>query len=217
LTQQLDERQFNGGAITEAQMIQLLRQGTQDLREHNATLAANAGHLGVALAGVIPDGGQQHQAAVPAPRQRYNLHLYGGQFHILPQTWRFPSLGPLAMWLQWWLGDFCQDIPPLKLLQTKDVNHLDFIEIEPGQRRRLAQKILNDLKFLMGYIELKVRDAGLWTENHTAASVVVMYQGVANFFVVRDDAPRHARRDPHLKWQTLVQLIRARVRQERSQ
>ena len=51
----------------------------------------------------------------------------------------------------------------------------------------------------MGYIELKVRDAGLWTENHTAASVVVMYQGVANFFVVRDDAPRHARRDPNLK------------------
>jgi hypothetical protein len=34
-----------------------------------------------------------------------------------------------------------------------------------------------------------------------------MYHGVANFFVVRDDAPRHARRDPHLKWQTLVQLI----------
>ena len=54
--------------------------------------------------------------------------------------------------------------------------------------------------------------------NHTAASVVVMYQGVTNFFVVRgDDAPRHARRDPHLKWQTLVQLIRAWVRQERSQ
>jgi hypothetical protein len=55
--------------------------------------------------------------------------------------------------------------------------------------------------------------------NHTAASVVVMYQGVATFFVVRgDDAPRHARRDPYLKWQkTLVQLIHAWVRQERSQ
>jgi hypothetical protein len=37
---------------------------------------------------------------------------------------------------------------------------------------------------------------------------------VAQYLVVRDDNPRHQRRDPHMKWQTMVQLIRKRMRAE---
>ena len=37
---------------------------------------------------------------------------------------------------------------------------------------------------------------------------------VAQYLVVRNDNPRHQRRDPHMKWQTMVQLIRKRMKAE---
>ena len=62
--------------------------------------------------------------------------------------------------MQWWLGDVRNDVPPLKILQGRDVYHLDFIMAEEGRGTRKACKILCDIRFLMVYLENKVRATG---------------------------------------------------------
>jgi hypothetical protein len=69
----------------------------------------------------------------------------------------------------------------------------------------------------MTYITDKVVAEGGWEEepppNHTLETVTAMFQTIVEqYLVVRDNNPRHTRRDPHMKWQTLVGLIRSRIR-----
>ena len=163
LTKQLDQRQINGGMLGETRMIDLIRQGTSDLRAAVAAAGQNSLHSGAELA--IINGGPgitgRDGTTMIAPK-RFTLHMYGGQFHVLPQTWRLPmSLGPLDLWMQWWLEDVRNDVPPLKILQGRDVYHLDFIMAEEGRgTTRKACKILCDIRFLMVYLENKVRATG---------------------------------------------------------
>ena len=96
--------------------------------------------------------------------------------------------------------------------------HLDNLPHQPGEQApRPARKSLSDLKFLMNYIKQKVilEDAWVEPQDHTLETVTAMYGTVvAQYLVVHDDNPRHQRRDPHMKWQTMVQLIRKRMRAE---
>ena len=169
------------------------------------------------LGGAAPAGGGRGAGAV---RQQYTLHLYGGSFHVLPEDWRFPSCGTLTMWQHWLVGDRegQRSVPPLKSLSSNDVAHLDNLPHQPGEHSpRPARKSLSDLKFLMNYIKQKVilEDAWVEPQDHTLETVTAMYRTVvAQYLVVRDDNPRHQRRDPHMKWQTMVQLIRKRMRAE---
>lgn len=71
----------------------------------------------------------------------YTLHTYGGRIHLLPQTWRFPSVSVLSLWQQWLLGDYTQNMPPLRTITSDDDKHLDEIELELGKRPR-ARKVL---------------------------------------------------------------------------
>ena len=116
------------------------------------------------------------------------------------------------MWQHWLLGDPEQSVPPLKSLNGGDVVHLDNIPLPAGERRRPARKSLSDLKFLMAD---KVVAEGTWEDppNENLATVTTMYGLIVQqYLVVRDDNPRHARRDPHMKWQTLVHIIRSRIK-----
>ena len=101
------------------------------------------------------------------------------------------SLGPLDLWMQWWLGDVRNDVPPLKILQGRDVYHLDFIMAEEGRGTRKARKILCDIRFLMVYLENKVRATGKWVETHTVSSVLAMYYEVVETLVVNDGNNQH--------------------------
>ena len=69
----------------------------------------------------------------------------------------------------------------------------------------------------MNYIKQKVilEDAWVEPQDHTLETVTAMYGAVVTqYLVVRDDNSWHQRRDPHMKWQTMVQLIRKRMRAE---
>ena len=183
--------------LGETRMIDLIRQGTSDLRAAVAAAGQNSLHSGAELA--VINGGPgitgRDGTTMIAPK-RFTLHMYyGGQFHVLPQTWRLPmSFGPLDLWMQWWLGDVRNDVPPLKILQGRDVYHLDFIMAEEGRgTTRKACKILCDIRFLMVYLENKVRATGKWVETHTVSSVLAMYDEVLvdNKLVVNDGNNQH--------------------------
>ena len=73
-------------------------------------------------------------------------------------------------------------------------------------RRRPARKIYCDLKFLMEYITKKIRDAGRMNDVIKMASVVEMYQVVAQEF----EGGRNAQK----KWVTVATELRARLRQQ---
>lgn len=129
----------DGGAMTEARLREVVREATSDLRDRLDRLdniPLNA-----------PQGGEPTDAVAPprGPVQTYRVHCYGGRFHHLPQSWRFPSAGVLMMWQQWLLGDYVQNIPPQKILTSADVAHLDALPRAVGERRRLARKVLADL------------------------------------------------------------------------
>ena len=121
------------------------------------------------------------------------------------------------MWQQWLLGDYVQNIPPLKILSSNDVVHLDALPLAAGEKRRPARKVLADLRFVMMYIEMKVREADRWTDEHNATSIAQMFRAVEHHFIIASSNRSHNRRDSQIKWQTMVQLLRKKQRQEQGQ
>ena len=87
-----------------------------------------------------------------------------------------------------------QNIPPLRVLKACDVKHIDSVPLSEmelrgravtgrnANKRRPSRKTLNDLRFLMKYMETKIKDAGAWTDEHSLENVDVMYQAVASVF-----------------------------------
>jgi hypothetical protein len=119
------------------------------------------------------------------------------------------------MWQHWLPGDPQRSVPPLKSLNSGDIVYLDNIPLPAGERRRLARMRLSDLKLLMTYIKDKVVAEGTWEDppNHNMETVTTMDRSIVQqYLVVRDDHPRNARLYPHMKWQTLVHLIRSRIK-----
>jgi hypothetical protein len=120
------------------------------------------------------------------------------------------------MWQQWLLGDYVQNIPPLKILTSADVAHLDALPLAVGERRRPARKVLADLRFVMTFVETKVREANRWVDDHNARSIAEMFRVVEHHFIISSNRS-HDRRNSQIKWQTMVQLLRKKERQNRQQ
>ena len=120
-------------------------------------------------------------------------------------------MGVLSLWQQWMLGDYTQNIPPLKMLDTKDVSHLDGMP----ESQHPAQKILSDMKYLMNFIENKIREEGKWTDVHDTSTVAEMFHEVEHHIIVRGtNNANHECRDSQIKWQTIVSDLRNKARQE---
>ena len=77
--------------------------------------------------------GAENTEAVDAQRietgQGYRWHYFDGHFHHVPKDWHFPRIGVLDAWKQWWIGDSVQGIPPLRMLDSKDLEFLDAIPL----------------------------------------------------------------------------------------
>ena len=95
------------------------------------------------------------------------------------------SLGSLDLWMQRRLVNVKNDVPPLKILQGRDVYHLHFIMAEEGcWVTRKGCKILCHIRFLMVYLENKVRASTVkWVKTHTVSSVLAMYYEVDKLVV----------------------------------
>ena len=174
-------------------MIELIRQGTLELKSAVNEVGAYSRRAAEELGGVCNTHEPNHLPGVAImTQQRYVLHMYDWKFHVLPKTWRFPCLGPFDMWLQGWLGDGQLNIPLLKILQGKDVVHLDCrVGHDSIKQLQKARKTLADLKFLMTYLETNVKEKSHWVEHHAVATVVAMYHTVAHLLLVCDDFTHH--------------------------
>jgi hypothetical protein len=136
--------------------------------------------------------------------------MHGGRFSKLPATWDFPASGALHCWRHWNLGNRAEGTPPLKIMEINDVKHVDRLPLQENEKRRPARKTLCDLRFLMKFIEAKIRENGSWVDEHNYQTVTQMYTDVAEELVVRGDDLREdegARRDGHMKWPTIVRLL----------
>ena len=86
-------------------------------------------------------------------KRRYRVGHHHGRLNVLPANYVFPSLGPKDLCENWLLGSEDQNIPPLCLLTSKDVNHL-----QSGNKQR------NKLKSIMRVVERMAREKNVWIE-----------------------------------------------------
>jgi hypothetical protein len=145
---------------------------------------------------------------------RYEPHMYCNGFHRVPRDWRFPRCGVSCLWRQWWIGDKSRNIPPLRTLENKDVEHIDPLELDEdekkqrsgnhAEKRRKSRKNLNDMVYVMNFVKKKVEERGALVEEITIDSVDAMYFAVADLF---DNGPR----DDQKSWRTVVNHLRTRL------
>ena len=194
----IEECDLSGGSLMEQRLRQIFDGFSADIREQLR-------HVGE---------GAENTEDVDAQRietgQGYRWHYFDGQFHRVLKDWHFPRIGVLDAWKQWWIGDSVWGIPPLRMLDSKDLEFLDAIPLSEEERhgrtgpnknrRRPARKTLCDLKFLMMYITDKVVAAGRFADVITMASVVDMFSMVATEF--------GGARNSQKKWHTISQEIR---------
>ena len=228
----LDRRGVDIGSRTDEQTKALIRDATAEMRDELKEVKENLSNIGSVLSrgsgamsgfelGVVSASGraggtEAGQLAQSAPvKHLYRFHTApDGRIRRLPLDWRFPTGPTFLVWQQWLIGDHVRNVPPLRTLEFGDVRHLDKLPLEPGEKRRPARKILSDLRFLMNSIESKVRDAGQWTNEHTAASAHAMFLRVAHNFILQS-SNKPLNRDGQKSWQTTVLNLRLKSRRRK--
>jgi hypothetical protein len=201
--QAIDESGVGGGVLSEARLRAIFDDFATTLEVRLNRLEGGGGNL------------------APAERVEtntgYRWHMYGGRFHRVPSDWRFPRVGVLDLWKQWWIGDSVRGVPPLKLLQVKDLEHLDGIPVSEEEqhgrtgrnkeRRRPTRKIFYDMNYLMNYILRKVTASGGIPLAITESSVVAMFDSV--------EAEFHGGRNSQKRWSTVSNEVQRREREHR--
>jgi hypothetical protein len=101
----------------------------------------------------------------------YLVHCYLGKHCWVLVDWRFPLAGVFDLWRQWWIGDGIQKVPPLKMLQVWDVDHLNGIPLDESELHErtgkyanncwAVHKTLSNMSFLMGYVTELAKKWGL--------------------------------------------------------
>jgi hypothetical protein len=145
----------------------------------------------------------------------YSVHCYLGKYRRVPVDWRFPRAGVFDLWRQWWIGDGVRKVPPLKMLQVRDVDHLDGIPLDESElhgrtgkyanNRQAVRKTLNDMSFLMGYVTGLVEERGTLELVITPSAVDRMFNSVADAFSEKE-------RDAQIGWVTVMLAVRKRLR-----
>jgi hypothetical protein len=82
-------------------------------------------------------------------------HMWGGQFHMLPQDFQFPSGGILTAFQAWCTADVAKGYPPLRQITPTDM---------PTNNMK---KRLSDYRYLMNTMEQHLKVNGGWIEQPT--------------------------------------------------
>jgi hypothetical protein len=208
---------MGNGGMSVTRLTNLFNESTKDLQQKIDRLAGVSDLDGA--------GGPTTGINLRRNENRFELHYHHGQYHRVPESWRFPNSGVFNVWRQWLVGDHVLNIPPLKFLKPFDVKFLDSIPLSElelrgraktgrnAYKRRPGRKTMGDIKYLMEHIEIKVKDAGAWTEDHTLEKVDAMYQVVASAF--GGTGTNQNARATQARWNTFVNQIRKMRQQER--
>jgi hypothetical protein len=93
---------------------------------------AGLSHLGEGNLPATPNIGANNNVL-----DAFVLHYYRGQYHCVPESWRFLNCGVFKVWRQWLVEDQVQNIPPMRVLKACDAKHIDVIplsQVEPRGR-----------------------------------------------------------------------------------
>jgi hypothetical protein len=112
---------MGNGGINVARLTTIFNESTKDLQEKIDRLASLSGLNGANNPAAAPDLAANNQL------DAFILHYYGGQYHRVPESWRFPNVGVFSVWRQRLVGDRVLNIPPMRVLKALDVKHLDVI------------------------------------------------------------------------------------------
>jgi hypothetical protein len=143
-------------------------------------------------------------------QRNYNVHPFHGAIRRVPLTWRFPKCGLFHLWRQWWLGNDIENIPPLHLLVTKDIDFLDKIPLDKeemigrrsaSRKRRPAGKTLSDMRFLIKVMKKMVEEEGAFQHRITVRSVDEMFKSIEERLMVHD-------RELQKTWRSVVRELR---------
>ena len=144
----------------------------------------------------------------------YRPHFYGGKFHRVPVDWRFPRCGLLDLWRQWWIGDTIRPIPPLRLLKTTDINHIDNIPLDASEmhgrrgnninQQRASSKIISDLRFVMKFVTDRAAESGLIVDRNESVSI----RKINDMFAVSEVIIVRYVRDIQKQWMSCVKCLR---------
>ena len=89
-------------------------------------------------------------------RRKLTLGLHHGKLNPLPSTWTFPKkMSVIHLINMWLLGNKKENVPPLKLLSSRNVDHL---KSGPGNLSKMKQVLLQ--------VESFGRERGLWQSNN---------------------------------------------------
>ena len=113
----IEECDLPNGTLSEQRLQQIFDGFSADICEQLLNICQGAGDAEADEAQHIETG------------QGYHWHYFYGCFHCVPKDWCFPCIGVLDTWKQWWIGDSVWGIPPLRILDSKDLEFLDAIPL----------------------------------------------------------------------------------------
>jgi hypothetical protein len=155
-------------------------------------------------------------AAAPLQQQRREgpsrVHMWGGSFHQLPDTFKLPSGGVRVAWLHYLCANDDLGYPPLRGVAPRDV-----IDVPRGadgiknQRKRFS-----DFRSLCGHVEALVKaETDLWVEHPTVIEANSMYDAIQEQVVPATTGKKRARRTGEMEWTTAVNVVRSTKKKAR--
>ena len=113
----IEECDLAGGTLSEQRLQQIFDGFSAEIHEQLLHIGQGAGNTEADEAQRIETG------------QGYHWHYFDSYFHHVLKDWHFPCIGVLDTWKQWWIGDSAWGIPPLRMLDLKDLEFLDAIPL----------------------------------------------------------------------------------------
>ena len=197
----IDESGLSGSGVTEQRLQRLFDGFSRTLRDQLNTIGT-----------VQPTGEATERVETGVG---YQWHYFDGRINRVPKDWRFPRVGVLKAWRQWWIGDSVRNVPPLRNLKASDLEFLDKIPLGAEEmhgrsgrhktKRQPARKTYSNLVFLMNYITNEVAKKGGIAETITVSSVDGMYNLVVDELILSG-------RNAQKKWITVVREIRKKLK-----
>ncbi len=161
--------------------------------------------------------------------QGYTLHFHHGSFRRVPADWQIVmSAGAFDMWRQWWIGDQIRQVPPLRFVDSTDLDFLDQRQNrqegrvdddsmeerkeqeEEEQQQRPTRKTMSDLRFLMRFIKWQVFLKIGERLDEAGRDGVTLTDVDRHFVAVADELSFGRARAGQHHWKTIVNKLRDR-------
>ena len=193
LKEELDQRDIGGGYHASVVMESINEHHKSIMKELNEIISKQNDNS------VESETNQNNNKGFKSSKKTgHNLHFYRGKFHLLPDGWVMPNLKFQSFVSMWLLGDEANGVPPLKILQAKDVNHL-------GKR---AYKSLNEMRDLARAVRKAGIITGYWKDEYIwdLQKVTLLVQSILKFFKYESNVKGYKRRFEHLSWKSVHNL-----------